>query len=164
MQSQPFLSCFSHLFLTACSCHLDLSGLDLVIPDVVWHFHFIRNAFVYLMDVSFFFLIFPYLIYFSSLSFFFSPFPLCCEEVIPTAASPSSSLGAKWEGWLIFFSPVLFYHSVIKAQVLGWRSIGVLNIEFFFATCLRKTSKNGFRAWGCKWLLAGCRTGVWLCP
>lgn len=62
-QSQPFPVCFSHLFLTACSCHLDLSGLDLVIPDVVWHFQFIRNAFVYLLGG-----------FFSFFSFFF-PFP-----------------------------------------------------------------------------------------
>lgn len=136
-QSQPFPACFSHLFLTACSCHLDLSGLDLVIPDVVWHFQFIRNAFVYLLGGVFF----SFFSFFHVFSFSLGCVeafclgcqckrPLPCREVPPTpvlseirtvispVSSTLSGLGAVIEqkGRLIMFLyfSVFFYHFIIK--------------------------------------------------
>lgn len=128
-QSQPFPACFSHLFLTACSCHLDLSGLDLVIPDVVWHFQFIRNAFVYLLGGFFFFISFFH--FFSFSLGCVEAFCLCCQckrplpcwEVPPTpvpceirtfislVSSTFSGLGTviKQKGRLIVF----LYFSVL---------------------------------------------------
>lgn len=133
-QSQPFPACFSHLFLTACSCHLDLSGLDLVIPDVVWHFQFIRNAFVYLLGGFFFFISFFHFFLFPRLCGGFLPrLPMQTSPPVPGGAthtvlseirtvissvsSTLSGLGAviqqkrKADYVFIFFCPFLPFHN-----------------------------------------------------
>lgn len=171
-QSQPFPACFSHLFLTACSCHLDLSGLDLVIPDVVWHFQFIRNAFVYFLGGFFFFISF-----FHSFSFSLGCVeafclgcqckrPLPCREVPPTpvlseirtvispVSSTLSGLGAviKQKGRLIMFLyfSVLFCHFIVKSQVLEHWSKWGFKIRSLFLNLRPPRGASGLE-FACWW-------------
>lgn len=169
-QSQPFPACFSHLFLTACSCHLDLSGLDLVISDVVWHFQFIRNAFVYLLGEFFFFISFFHFFFFPRLCGGFLPqLPMQTSPPVPGGATHTRALWNQdsyqfqvlWVVWglllnkkgrlimFLYFS-VLFYHFIIKSQVLEHRSKWGFKIQTLFLNLL-KTSKKSLRAGVCWW-------------